>query len=327
MSAAGTVGKTYLHVTNEPACYAGYLVRFRPRGDVDSRFISYWTQTPLFLDQIETGKVTSTIDNFSAGKYQNLRLAVPLFDEQRAIADHLDVETARIDALIARKQQLIHLLEERSVATLAEAFSHPSGLRLKHVLAAPMAYGVLVPDHVTDGPMMLRISDFRRGDPDPASVARISETLHRQYRRTIVREGDLVVSVVGTLGRAGIVPRQLAGANLNRPLARVQVRPEVPVDLIRMWCESSPFADQVELVTGSDSAQPTLNLGDLKNFTLGLPPSRSEWESLHRHLRLAESWRDRARAAVLRQIDLLVEHRQALITAAVTGEFVVPGAA
>jgi type I restriction enzyme S subunit len=44
---------------------------------------------------------------------EDLRVSLPPLAEQRAIADYLDVETARIDALIAKKQQLIHLLEER----------------------------------------------------------------------------------------------------------------------------------------------------------------------------------------------------------------------
>jgi type I restriction enzyme S subunit len=309
-----------------PALVKADCYRLRLRG-AHPKFVAYCLSSPFGQAQSAQLADGSTRQRLTLGKALSLRIPNLELAEQRAIADYLDAETARIDALIAKKQQLIHLLEERWQATLARAFSHPTGLRLKRLLAAPMAYGVLVPDHALDGPMMLRINDFRHGKPDPASVARISEALHRQYRRTIVQEGDLVVSVVGTLGRAAIVPRQLAGANLNRPLARVQLRPDVPVDLVRMWCGSMPFAHQAELVTGSDSAQPTLNLGDLMNFTLGLPGSVTDWGAIHHRLQREEAWRNQARAAASRQIELLAEHRQALITAAVTGEFAVPGAA
>ncbi len=54
---------------------------------------------------------------------RELRLRPPLA-EQRAIADYLDAETARIDALIAKKQQLIHLLEERRDKAFGKALSH-----------------------------------------------------------------------------------------------------------------------------------------------------------------------------------------------------------
>jgi hypothetical protein len=102
MTAAGaTVGKSMLYDSDAPACYAGYLARFRPRPDVDSRFVSFWTESHVYWDQIASGKVTSTIDNFSAGKYQNLWIDVPELAVQRAVSDFLDAETARIDALLA----------------------------------------------------------------------------------------------------------------------------------------------------------------------------------------------------------------------------------
>jgi type I restriction enzyme S subunit len=298
--------------------------RVAPARGVDAGYLRWALRSMLATAHWDAAIGGATFRALNLGPLAETPIPFRPLTEQRAIADYLDAETARIDALITKKKQLIFLLEERWAATLTEAFSHPSGLRLKHLLAAPMAYGVLVPDHVADGPMMLRINDFRNGEPDPALVARISEALHHQYRRTIVSEGDLVVSVVGTLGRAAVVSRQLAGANLNRPLARLQLLPEAPADLVRMWCESTSFAHQAERATGSDSAQPTLNLGDLKNFTLGLPSSPSAWWSLYRDLQLAEAWRKRARTVVARQIGVLSERRRALITSAVTGELDLP---
>ncbi len=87
MCAAGSLGKVYLHSGEEAACYAGYLVRFRPRQDlVDPRFIAYWAESRAFLDQIALGAVRSTIDNFSAGKYRQMRLWIPPLDEQRRLS-------------------------------------------------------------------------------------------------------------------------------------------------------------------------------------------------------------------------------------------------
>ena len=67
MTAAGaTIGKSLLYLDNRAACYAGYLVRFRPGRSVDPRFISYWTESLAYGDQIRAGGVVSTIANFSA---------------------------------------------------------------------------------------------------------------------------------------------------------------------------------------------------------------------------------------------------------------------
>ncbi len=327
MTAAGTVGKTVLIESDQPACFAGYLVRFRPRQDVYARFISYWTETPLFLGQVEAGKVRSTIDNFSASKYANLRLTVPPLDVQRRIADFLDSETARIDALVEKRRGMVGLVGERWKARLAGVFDPDAQLRLKYLLGAPLAYGVLVPEHDEAGVPMLRIVDLRQDTVDLETVARISPRLSDEYRRTVVRVRDLVVSVVGTLGRSIEIDAELAGCNLNRPLARVQLQPDVPRTLIRLWFASDLFGDQARLATASDSAQATLGLEDLGNFRVGLSPDRSNWGEVAATLAEHEARFLQTAAALRSQIDLLAEHRQAVITAAVTGELDVAEAA
>jgi type I restriction enzyme S subunit len=120
MCAAGSLGKVYLHQGDEPACYAGYLVRFRPRLDlVDPRFIAFWAESQPFLEQIAVGAVRSTIDNFSAGKYQQMELDVPSLDEQRRIADFLDAETARIDRLVDLRDRQVRCAHERFQSAIA----------------------------------------------------------------------------------------------------------------------------------------------------------------------------------------------------------------
>ncbi len=74
MTAAGTIGKSFRYEEPGSACFAGYLVRFRAGPGVDPRFVSYWMETPEYWNQIEHGKVVSTIENFSAGKYRNLMI-------------------------------------------------------------------------------------------------------------------------------------------------------------------------------------------------------------------------------------------------------------
>ena len=173
---------------------------------------------------------------------------------------------------------------------------------------------------------MLRVSDFVTGSVDLDSVARIPVSLSDEYRRTIVREGDLIVSIVGTLGRAAVIGPLLAGCNLSRALARVQLAMTIPKDLIRIWMGSRQFRVQAELATASASAQPALNLGDMKNFVIGVEP-QSDWNGLGTRLLDQERRTTSIVDALRRQVNLLTERRQALITAAVTGELAVPGAA
>ena len=91
-TAAGTIGKSVTYSEDGPACYAGFLVRFRPSNQVEGRFVGHWMQSTDYWHQVNAGAVRSTIDNFSASRYRDLNLTLPPLDEQRRIADFLDAQ-------------------------------------------------------------------------------------------------------------------------------------------------------------------------------------------------------------------------------------------
>lgn len=327
---ADDIAISALVVDDLPGVLCGYhLALIRPKlSRVHPAFLHWALTSGEARQQFSVAATGVTRFGLRQDAVGDVEIPVPSLADQTRIADHLDAETTRIDALIAKKREMIQLLDERWHRFLADVLASGQGLRFKHLLDAPLAYGVLVPDHAgSDGVPMLRIMDLAKGQPEPDSLARISPELSAEYRRTIVRAGDLVVSVVGTLGRSIEITAMLDGCNLNRPLARVQLQEDVPRSLVRYWFESIPFRTQALAATSGDSAQPTLGLGDLKNFVVGFPPDRQEWASLTSAL---ESHRTRVYGVterLTRQIELLIEHRRALITAAVTGGVSVPGVA
>lgn len=108
--AAGTIGKSLLYLEREPACYAGFLVRFRANDSTDPRFVSYWMQSADYWAQVEQGAVKSTIENFSASRFRALLIPRPELAEQRRIADFLDDRVFRIDRIIAARGEQVALL-------------------------------------------------------------------------------------------------------------------------------------------------------------------------------------------------------------------------
>jgi type I restriction enzyme, S subunit len=101
-------------------CFQNTLLRLRPRAGTDPRFLGWWCRH-AFADGLFASVATgANIYHLSAERIRALPMKLVPLAEQRAIADYLDVETARIDALIAKKQQLIHLLEERIDAAIME---------------------------------------------------------------------------------------------------------------------------------------------------------------------------------------------------------------
>jgi type I restriction enzyme, S subunit len=117
-----TYGKSYLHRdAGTPACFAGYLVRLSPNADVRPEFLSYWTESAAYWDQVNSQVIQSTIQNFSAGRYKGLQVSLPPLPEQAAMVRFLDHADRRIRRYIAAKKKLIALLVEQKQAVLHRA--------------------------------------------------------------------------------------------------------------------------------------------------------------------------------------------------------------
>jgi type I restriction enzyme, S subunit len=117
-----TYGKSYLHRdAGTPACFAGYLVRLSPNADVRPEFLSYWTESAAYWDQVNSQVIQSTIQNFSAGRYKGLRVSLPPLPEQAAIVRFLDHADRRIRRYIAAKKRLVALLNEQKQAIIHRA--------------------------------------------------------------------------------------------------------------------------------------------------------------------------------------------------------------
>ncbi|MHB8263979.1 MAG: restriction endonuclease subunit S domain-containing protein [Acidimicrobiales bacterium] len=101
--------------------FAGYLVRFRLLPSFEPRYIEYCASAAFTQQSIRADAVTSTISNFNAERYGNLLLPESDPERQRAIADYLDRETARIDALIDKIDHQVDLFQEHRQTLITAA--------------------------------------------------------------------------------------------------------------------------------------------------------------------------------------------------------------
>lgn len=299
---------------------SGELLVLRPRpGEIDGRFLHYLTLSKAFVEWATATSFGVKMPRTSWEAIGRFSIDQPTVDEQRRIADHLDAETARIDTLIAEQRGLLALGKERLAAGREAAFGRGRLRRLKEVLTEWPTYGVLVPEFVDEGVPFIRVGDISSLQSDTVPDRRIPTRLALQYRRTILAGGETLVSVVGSLTHASVVPERLAGANVARAVAVLRTNPErCPAGLLAHFVSTRQYQDQARLATGSDTAQPTLNMGDLANFLIRLPDEPTEIRATTAELEEAAARVESVEMELSRQIALLEEHRQALITHAVT---------
>ncbi len=342
-SAGATVGKSYLHQTDEAACFAGYLSRLRVRPDrALPEFVAYWTESPHYLDQVQSGAVKSTIENFSAAKYRAMWMPLPPLEEQRAIADYLDRETAQIDAFIAKNEELITLLTERRGAVIARAVLR--GLDASVELRdSGVTWLGEVPSHwrvsrlsrwfeVTLGKMLdeakfagtvgdvlpyVRASNIKAERLDLSDVNSMPFTPSEQVKFSL-RNGDLVVVEGGSIGVNAPIEEDMHGWGFQKTVNRVRaIRGDLTrflgyqIDVIRE-------AGVLNMITNVSTIQ-HLTAEKLERIVVAMPPIE-EQEAIVSHIRRATSAIDRAVETAEEGVRLARERRAALISAAVTGK-------
>lgn len=106
------VGVVILYDSDEPAICSNFVARMPVKDEFDSNFLCY-LHSQLYSSRINVKSIKQNtgIQNLDTIAYLNEKVGIPPLAEQRAIADFLDRETARIDALITKYQRLIELLD------------------------------------------------------------------------------------------------------------------------------------------------------------------------------------------------------------------------
>jgi len=93
----------------------------RPESDLTTDYGAYALRAPYFVERIVANSKGVSFPAINESDMATYELAVPLELEQRAIAAFLDRETARIDVLVAKKERLIELLQDKRTALITRA--------------------------------------------------------------------------------------------------------------------------------------------------------------------------------------------------------------
>ncbi len=188
------------------------------------------------------------------------------------------------------------------------------------------AYGVLVPgEDIPDGVPFVRIGDIRNGGVDVAGLKRIAPSIAAKFQRTFLEGGELLMSLVGTIGRTAIAPPEAKGANTARAVGVIPLSPQIEARFVEFWFRNPTRVTEMTLKS-HEVARKTLNLEDVRPTLVALPP-------LAEQAAIVEAVNEK-----LSQIDALeaeVEHgltraarlRQAILKAAFEGRLVAQDAA
>lgn len=297
--------------------------RVAVRSGIDARYIVWALQSQKSVDFWETSIGGATFRALNLGPLAETPISLPAAHEQRMIADYLDHETARIDALIEEQQCLIEMLYGRRVATIDTATGSTiewPEIQLRRLVAAPIDAGVdelSNPDNPEDWPRFVRTTDINSLTTlDPAK--RVTVEPAAAASAPLLRD-DLVATRAGaTVGKTYI---HRSGEEACYAGYLVRIRPDVsrvcPMYLA-YWTRSNHFLGQV----ASGAIKSTIenySAAKYRATVIRLPPLDQQ-RRIAAYLDEQTAKIDTLIAETERFIELARERRSALITAAVTGQ-------
>lgn len=320
-------------LTNRRALATSEVFVVRTPDPAAVRFLQYRLQAADFLG---TGMASWTgvagLKRISSDFVRSARILRGAWKLREEIADFLDAATAEIDSMTHLRRRQVRLLAERLAATedlelnLGEDRSWTT-CRLSQLCDAsrPIQYGIVLPGpDLKEGVLLVKGGDVKPGRLHPERLARTSPDIESSYARSRLATRDLVVAIRGAVGDVELVPDSLIGANITQDVARIAPRPDVDeIWLLHALRSSQIQAQAASMVTGATIKG--INIGDLRMLLLQVPPVATQ-RQLGRKLAARSAAYSKLFTAINRQIALLAERRQSLITAAVNGKLQVPDA-
>ncbi len=332
----GTVGKlgwsTTPVATNQQINAICFLAQ-----KVTNRFGLYLTAS-LEEETIKWSNI-NVVAIINSTQLGEIRVPLPPLPEQRAIADFLDRETAKIDTLVAKKRALIERLKEKRTALISHAVTRginpnaklkPSGIdwlgdipehwnvkRIKHL--GSIRYGLgEPPEYVEDGLPFIRATDIKRGKIDLDAVKKVNPDDVVWSRKPQLKLNEILIVRSGAYtGDSAIVTSEIEGCIAGYDMVLTIHAGHPP---FIAWALLSKYVLQGQIyLERLRAAQPHLNAEELGGFIVLVPPI-SEQRVMANYLDSETAKIDRMVAKVETAIERLQEYRMALITAAVTGK-------
>lgn len=322
-----------------------------PKVPLNTTYIELLLRTPMAIEEMR--RFSRGIADFRSRLYwehfRDVRVCLPPVDEQNRIVTEIASAASRIDALVAKKTRFIALLREKREALIKKSVTKgldasvpvkdtgvewlgrvPAHWKLGQLRRfadsrcdGPFGSGLKSDNYTDDGARVIRLQNIGSGTFKASNAAFIG----LEYWRSQlggghdVVAGDLLMAGLGDennpLGRACVAPNGIEPALVKADCYRFRLSREVNPQFVALALSATAPAECGQLANGA--TRDRLNLGLASARLLPVPP-HAEQKEIVATLERFTGQIDTLLIKTERSIELLREHRTALINAAVTGK-------
>jgi len=329
--------------------FAGYhTVILRRKNEIDYKFLAYFFDSTGFRNQIRSEVYGVKVFSITQAILKNTSFVIPPTEsEQTQIANYLDRKTAEIDKLLFEKKALVQLYKEEKTAIINQAVTKginpdapmkDSGIewlgkvpkhwevkKLKYVAKMLSGNAFSSQDFCESGIQLIKISNLYNNhlslDRQPTFLPLEYEN---KYQNWIVTNGDILMSMTGTLGKrdygfAILINNTKNKFLLNQRVSKLHSYSDVISKLLLSILRSEYFLNNL-FSKPSGTKQGNFSNEDVLNLKLAYPKSNTEQSQIVQHIEKESKRIDKKVSKAKKHIALLLEYRTALISEVVTGK-------
>lgn len=314
---------------------------FRAKSNCFSCYLKYLMLSDGFTSECNGATLGAKMPRVSSDFIRCLHFYIPPITEQKAIAKWLDAKCSEIDSLIATQQQRIELLQELRLSIITRAVTrginldapmkesgfewigqipeHWNNLRLRFVCELRNGYtpSKSNPDFWENGTIpWYRMEDIRE------TGRRLNDA--KQYITEdavkgggLFEAGSFILATTATIGEHAVL---IVDSLANQRFTNLKIRKSLTQSVINEFFFYYLYViDEYCKTTTRTATFPAVNMEDLKNFHVVFP-SCEEQHEIVAYIKRETARVDASISRAERQINLLQEYKQSLITEVVTGK-------
>jgi type I restriction enzyme S subunit len=323
VTGVGTLGICYVVKKNDKFYFKdGNIIWLKNKGLADSRFIEYMFKSEHFIKQINNNSGT-TVGTFTIIKAKNMLIILPLLDEQKRIVKKLDAIFENIDKAKENTEKNLQNSKELFDSYLFSEFANTkkdSNTKILNEVCIRITDGSHNPPKSVNKNEYLMLSSknifndhITLGDPRYLSKT----DFNIENKRTDVSEGDVLLTIVGTIGRVAVYNSEYPKFTLQRSVA--VLKPDLNIIEPRYLMYS--LRSKIDKIQNQSRgvAQKGFYLKQIKNFSINLPAINNQRITIKKIDKLSEQTK-KLEENYKQKLLLLDELKKSVLAKAFAGE-------
>jgi type I restriction enzyme S subunit len=276
-----------------------------------------------FHKYFEEVAVGATVKSLRLRHFQELPIPIPPLPEQQRIVSLLDEAFAAIDKAKANAEKNLKNAKELFESYLQGVFENKGDSwgerKLQDITEfdSPITYGVVKPG-IEGEVKFVRGGDLQKGRILVNQLRTISLDISNQYKRTLLKGGELLICLVGMPGQTAVAPIELKGANIARQVGLIRLEKEYSAEFYNYYFQSKQGIEKLGLEE-SGAVQRVINLAALRNISVPVI-SPSEQHRIVQNLEAFSSETKRLESIYRQKLSDLEELKKSILQKAFNGE-------